>query len=162
MNYSRPLVKKRMSKRIEIERPTGKTGVAFGLIESRQGGKVKVVDHNLSQDEIHFRYYLGESRKGRFKPLIDRDIAFHQWFEFIDASCDRFEIYYTEQALSSTNQVLITDSAVKKRVVRLDQTSDEAMVYLRVTSPTRIEYVVADTDDIEKGVYLGDIQFLEL
>ena len=150
------------SKENRIECPTGKTGVAFGLIESRAGGKVKVVDHNLSENEIHFRYYLGENRKGRFKPLIDREVAFHQWFEFIDASYDRFEIYYTEQALSSTNQVLITDSAVKKRVVRLAQTNDEAMVYLRITSPTRIEYVVADTDDIKKDIYLSEIQSLEL
>ena len=28
-------------------KPTGKTGVAFGLIESREGGKIKVIDHNM-------------------------------------------------------------------------------------------------------------------
>ena len=145
-----------------IERPTGKTGVAFGLIESREGGKVKVIDHNLAQDEIHFRYYLGENRKGRFKPVIDREVAFNQWFEFIDAGYERFEIYYTEQAASSTNRMAITDSAVKKRVVRLNQTSDDAMVYLRVVSPTRIEYVAAEPDGLEQEVYLDDIQFLEL
>ena len=145
-----------------IDRPNGKTGVAFGLIGSRQGGKVKVVDHNVNDDEIRFRYYLGEDRKGRFKPVIDREVAFNKWFEFIDASCDRFEIYYTEQALSSTNQVPVTDSAVKKRAVRLAETNDDAMVYLRVISPTRIEYVVADADGIEQEEYLGEVEFLEL
>ncbi|MCO7034667.1 molecular chaperone DnaK, partial [Vibrio paracholerae] len=29
-----------------VEKPTGKTGVAFGLITSREGGRIKVVDHN--------------------------------------------------------------------------------------------------------------------
>ena len=157
-----PLGSKEGSKERGIDRPNGKTGVAFGLIGSRQGGKVKVVDHNVSDDEIRFRYYLGEDRKGRFKPVIDREVAFNQWFEFIDASCDRFEIYYTEQALSSTNQVLITDSAVKKRAVRLAQTDDDAMVYLRVISPTRIEYVVACADGIGQEEYLTEVEFLEL
>ena len=157
-----PLGSQEGSKERDIDRPNGKTGVAFGLIGSRQGGKVKVVDHNVSDDEIRFRYYLGEDRKGRFKPVIDREVAFNQWFEFIDASCDRFEIYYTEQALSSTNQVPVTDSAVKKRAVRLAQTDDDAMVYLRVVSPTRIEYVVAYADSIGQEEYLTEVAFLEL
>ena len=157
-----PLGSQEGSKERDIDRPNGKTGVAFGLIGSRQGGKVKVVDHNVSDDEIRFRYYLGEDRKGRFKPVIDREVAFNQWFEFIDASCDRFEIYYTEQALSSTNQVPVTDSAVKKRAVRLAQTDDDAMVYLRVVSPTRIEYVVAYADGIGQEEYLTEVAFLEL
>lgn len=157
-----PLGGKDSSKEKRIDRPNGKTGVAFGLIESRAGGKVKVVDHNVTQDEIQFRFYLGENRKGRFKTVIDRGVPFNQWFEFIDASSDRFEIFYTEQPLSSTNQVPITDSAVKKRAVRLAETSDDGMVYLRVVSPTRIEYVVAKPEELERGVYLQDIQFLEL
>ncbi|GAK18667.1 hypothetical protein JCM19053_3571 [Vibrio sp. JCM 19053] len=51
----------------DVEKPTGKTGVAFGLIESRDGGSVKVVDHNIADEDVRFKYYLGESRKKKIQ-----------------------------------------------------------------------------------------------
>lgn len=53
----------------DVEKPTGKTGVAFGLIESRDGGSVKVVDHNIADEDVRFKYYLGESRKKKNSSL---------------------------------------------------------------------------------------------
>ncbi|WP_205619480.1 hypothetical protein [Ferrimonas senticii] len=145
----------------DIERPTGKTGVAFGLIESRQGGRIKVVDHNVQDDEIRFRYYLGENRRGQFKALINRETAFGQWIDFIDAGYHKFEIYYTEQPLSSTNQLPINDSSVKKQVVRIDHINENALVYLRIVSPTAIEWVVASEDGIAAERYLTEPQRVE-
>ncbi|GAB3530085.1 Hsp70 family protein [Photobacterium alginatilyticum] len=146
----------------DVEKPTGKTGVAFGLIESREGGSILVVDHNVEDDDIRFKYYLGENRKNCFKPLIDREIVFSQWVEFIDAGYQKFEIFYTEQPCSSTGKVPVSDSSIKKRVVKLDLTDDEAMVYLRVVSPTQIEYVVAHENAISNEVYLNNIQSIDL
>lgn len=48
------------------EQPNGKTGVAFGLIETRAGGRILVKDHNVQQD-IRFKYYLGINRRKKFK-----------------------------------------------------------------------------------------------
>lgn len=98
----------------DVEKPTGKTGVAFGLIESRDGGSVKVVDHNIADEDVRFKYYLGESRKKKFKPLIDREMKLNQWYDFIDAYYDTFEIFFTEQPSSSTGQMSIGDSSIKK------------------------------------------------
>ncbi|MBB1365415.1 molecular chaperone DnaK [Pseudoalteromonas sp. SR44-5] len=146
----------------DVEKPTGKTGVAFGLIESREGGRIKVIDHNITEDEIRFKYYLGESRKNQFKAIVDREIKFNQWFEFIDASVAKFEVFYTEQPRASTGKMSINDSAVKKVGKKLDVTDDDAMVYLRVISPTQIEYVVAYEDAIANDDYLNEIQLIEL
>jgi hypothetical protein len=146
----------------DVEKPTGKTGVAFGLIESREGGSVKVVDHNISDQDVRFKYYLGESRKKKFKPLIDREVKFNQWDDFIDAYYDTFEIFFTDQPSSSTGQVSIGDSSIKKKVVKLDVTDEDALVYIRVVSPTAIEYVVANEDDIANEQYLNDIKRIEL
>jgi hypothetical protein len=146
----------------DVEKPTGKTGVAFGLIESREGGSVKVVDHNISDQDVRFKYYLGESRKKKFKPLIDREVKFNQWNDFIDAYYDTFEIFFTDQPSSSTGQVSIGDSSIKKKVVKLDVTDEDALVYIRVVSPTAIEYVVANEDDIANEQYLNDIKRIEL
>ena len=146
----------------DVEKPTGKTGVAFGLIESREGGSIKVVDHNIAEDDIRFKFYLGESRKNQFKPIVDREIKFNQWVEFIDASVAKFEVFYTEQPSASTGKMSIHDSAVKKVGKKLDMIDDDAMVYLRIVSPTQIEYVVAHEHAIDNENYLTEIQSIEL
>ncbi|MBE8233411.1 MAG: molecular chaperone DnaK, partial [Endozoicomonadaceae bacterium] len=146
----------------DVEKPTGKTGVAFGLIESREGGSIMVIDHNVEANDIRFKYYLGENRKRCFKAVIDREIAFNQWIEFIDAGYEKFEIFYTEQPYLSTGKVAIDDSSINKIVVKLDMTDDEAMVYIRAVSPTKIEYVIANEDAINTETYLNNIQSIEL
>ncbi|HIF9072560.1 molecular chaperone DnaK [Photobacterium damselae] len=146
----------------DVEKPTGKTGVAFGLIESREGGSVKVVDHNIADEDVRFKYYLGESRKKKFKPLIDREVKFNEWNDFIDANYDTFEIFLTDQPSSSTGQISIGDSSIKKKVVKLDVTDEDALVYIRVVSPTAIEYVVAHEEGIANEQYLNDIKRIEL
>ena len=47
--------------------PTGKTGVAFGLVQSRKGGSIKVIDRDMVNDESKFKYFLGMGKKGKFK-----------------------------------------------------------------------------------------------
>lgn len=145
-----------------VEKPTAKTGVAFGLIDTREGGRIKVVDHNIGDGDIRFKYYLGEERKKKFKPLISREAEFNKWVDFTYADYQKFEIFFTEQPNSSTGQVSIGDSSIKKKVIKLDMTDEDALIYLRVVSPTAIEYVIANEADIDKDVYLNEIQRIEL
>ncbi len=146
----------------DVEKPTGKTGVAFGLIESRKGGRIKVIDHNVSENDIRFKFYLGENRKGKFKAVLDREAAYQEWVAYIDASeCD-FEFFYTDQPSASTGSMAIYDSTIKKKSIKLDMTDDEAMVYLRVVSPAKIEYVVAHEEHIKQAQYLSEIKAVEL
>ncbi|OCH16460.1 molecular chaperone DnaK [Aliivibrio sp. 1S165] len=146
----------------DVEKPTGKTGVAFGLVESRKGGSIKVIDNNVEDNDIRFKFYLGESRKKCFNSLIDRETPFGQWVDFIDASDDVFELYYTEQPAVSTSKISITDSSIKKKIIKLDVIDEEAMVYVRIISPTEVEYVIAYEDDIENNQYLNNINTITL
>lgn len=146
-----------------LEKPTGKTGVAFGLIETRKGGDILVIDHNIKESEnISFKYYLGESRKKKFKVIIDRDMEQNKWIEFIDASVDNFELYYSSQSIVSTNKTAISDSSIKKMILKLDTVDEEALVYIKVVSPSSFEYVVAMEADIENDVYLGEVTTIEI
>ncbi|EKO3584746.1 molecular chaperone DnaK [Vibrio metschnikovii] len=145
-----------------VEKPTGKTGVAFGLITSREGGRIKVVDHNLGEQDIRFKYYLGDARKGQFKPLIDREVTFNQWVEFTYADYQKFEIYYTDHPSCTTGQMAINDASIKKKTVKLDFTDQHASVYLRVISPTEIEYVIALPEQVTSNNYLSSIQSIQL
>ena len=148
-------------KRDSLEAPTGKTGVAYGLIESRQGSKIKVVDHNV-EDDITFKYYLGEQKKKKFNLVIDREGEYHQWTNFIDAGEKMFEVFYTEQPNASTNKMLINDNGIKRERVKIDEVDKDALVYIRKVSPTAIEYVVAYEAEIANNNYLGEIKRIEL
>ena len=141
----------------EIERPNCKTGVAFGLLKSRVGGRIKVVDKNLSDNEISFKYYLGYPIKGKFFVEIDRNSEYDKWYKFIDASFDTFELYYTSLPNAMTSKVNIEE--VQRKMYTIDVTSDDedVNVYIRFVDPSTIEYVVAKDSEIEKGNYLSNI-----
>ena len=146
-----------------LEKPTGKTGVAFGLIETREGGDTLVIDHNTRENEdIAFKYYLGESRKKKFKSIIGRESRYNEWIEFIDASRESFELYISSQSLVSNNKTPIDDNGIKKRILKIDIVDEDAFVYIRVVSPNEIEYVVATEDGIAQEHYLGEIQKISL
>ncbi|RUM70123.1 MAG: molecular chaperone DnaK [Sulfurovum sp.] len=139
-----------------LNQPTGKTGVAFGLIESREGGKILVIDHNIKEN-INFKYYLGESRRKKFKVVLDREQEYNEWVEFIDATQETFEVYYSSQPLVSTNKIAIDDNSIKKRILKIDKIDDEAFIYLRIITPTTFEYVVAHEDQIASSTYLQNV-----
>lgn len=141
----------------EIERPNCKTGVAFGLLKSRVGGRIKVVDKNLSDNEISFKYYLGYPIKGKFFVEIDRNSEYDKWYKFIDASFDTFELYYTSLPNAMTSKVNIEE--VQRKMYTIDVTSDDedVNVYIRFVDPSTIEYVVAKDSEIEKENYLSNI-----
>ena len=142
----------------DFEKPNGKTGVAFGLIETRKGANIYIIDHNIEEtnSEIHFKYYLGRNKKKKFKVVIDRETSYNEWIPFIDASVDTFEIYYSSQSIVTTNKISITDESIKKLILKIDKTDDEADIYIRLISPNEFEYAVAK--DIKKERFLTDIK----
>ena len=144
-------------KDIDITKPTGKTGVAFGLIECRKGGRIKVVSKN---DEIEFKYYIGHDEFGKFCVDIGREVKYNEWQLFIDASEDEFEFYYTNLPEAITNNLSI--DGLKRKNIILPIEDEEANVYMRSVSPSCIEYVVGKEEDIKNEKYMTDIEKIEL
>ncbi|MFI3210502.1 MAG: hypothetical protein R3Y64_05570 [Peptostreptococcaceae bacterium] len=129
--------------RNDKKRPTGKTGVAFGLVEGRQGGKIKVVNSNNTEtNETKFRYYVGESKKKCLKPILSPDSTYGEWEELIDASENYFEFYYTTLPEASTKKLDISETT--KISCKLSETFDDEdiMIYIRACEPSAIEYAV--------------------
>ncbi len=142
----------------DLEKPTGKTGVAFGLVETREGGDILVIDHNIKENrDISFKYYIGESRKKKFKVIINRDEEYGKWVDFVDASRGSFELYFSSQSIVSSNKVSIDDSGIKKMILKIDVVDEDALVYIRIVSPSEIEYVVANEGEIANEQYLGKV-----
>ncbi len=134
----------------DFNKPNGKTGVAFGLIETRAGGRILVIDKNIKDDNISFKYYLGINKRRKFRVVIDRDSNYNQWIEFVDASQESFEVYYTSSPLANKNSLPIKDSSIKKVRSNISKVDEDLSVFIRLTDSTTFEYGVGSgVDDVE-------------
>ncbi|MGL4876082.1 MAG: hypothetical protein ACRC30_15695 [Clostridium sp.] len=145
----------------ELEKPNGKTGVAFGLIECRKGGKIRVINHNANEEgEAKFKYYIGESKKKKLKTYITPKNEYNQWIPFIDAGEDTFELFYTMLPEAEHNDLDIKET--KKMKVVIENVDEEAEVFIRAISPTKIEYAVGMEDEINDEKYIQKPKVIEL
>ena len=125
----------------ELDAPTGKTGVAYGLIAGRSSGKIKVISEISSDEETKFRYNLGKEKRNKFQEIINRNaVEYGKWEWFIDAS-DDFEIYYT--TLPSASKMLVNDIGIYNKSCKLSVTDENADIYIRAVSPDELEYAVS-------------------
>lgn len=127
--------------------PTGKTGVAFGLVEGRQGGRIKVI---ADEKEAAFSYYIGINKRKKFKTILSREEEYHQWHRFITAKNDTFEIYYTDLPEATTNELSIIN--ISKKILTNEFADENKSIFIRFVKPNVIEYAVSfDKESIDEG-----------
>lgn len=129
----------------DITAPTGKTGVAYGLITGREGGKIKVISEIKADEQTKFRFNIGIEKRGKFKMVLDRTlVAYGQWVCLTDASVEDFEIYYT--SLPNAAKMSIDETGIYNKRCRLPYTSDNADVFIRCVedAPEDIEYCISE------------------
>jgi Molecular chaperone len=152
-------------RRIEVDednitRPTGKTGVAFGLIDGRPGSRIKVISEKKVDEEIKFNYYIGQNSKKLFKVIMDKNIQYNEWIRFRHAKVSEFELYYTNLPEATTNKLSINE--VSKKMCRTSITDENAAIYIRAVEPSVIEYTVATEEGIKNKEYMVDAIKVEL
>lgn len=130
--------------RDNITAPTGKTGVAYGLIEGREGGKIKVISEIKADAQTKFRFNIGTEKRGKFRMVLDRTLVnYGQWICLIDAGSEDFEIYFTSQPNAANMKV--SETGIYNKRCRLPYVDEEADVYIRCVedSPEDIEYCIS-------------------
>lgn len=145
----------------DITAPTGKTGVAYGLIAGREGGKIKVISEVKADAQAKFRYNIGVEKRGKFKMVLDRTLVdYGQWVLLTDAGVEDFEIYYTSQPNAA--KMAISETGIYKKRCRLPYVDEDADVYIRCVedSPEELEYCISKdepNDDAEgTRIHLGE------
>ncbi len=126
--------------RTDLSAPTGKTGVAFGLLLSRAGGLVQTKHITPDAGKTPFSCYVGRNKKRKFKTVIDRNAKFNVWFPFIDAG-DSFDIFYTTEPEAVSNQMSIQKA--KRITVNIDEPDADKTVFIRAVKSNVIEYQIA-------------------
>lgn len=141
-----------------IRKVTGKTGVAFGLLKCRPGGKIQIIRNVKENGQIPFKYYIGYEKKARFRVISDTTINYGEWIEFDEAfnGCAEdkmadIELYYSSSPEVTTNKVDIGRTQVARRRV---PNKEGAWIYYRAVKPSVIEYTAAYRDKLKAGELL--------
>ena len=137
----------------DFERPTGKTGVAFGLIQCRDGGSVERISSADTSSEIPFQFFIGWKTKRKFEIFRGNNKPtkylgrpdYNEWYQFIEADASTFYLYYT-----TLPECVNGNAAVKRLKCTIDVVDENANVYIRATGPHTIQYTVSSGDDVEK------------
>ncbi|ATV64710.1 acetate and sugar kinases/Hsc70/actin family protein [Fusobacterium pseudoperiodonticum] len=143
-----------------------KTGTAIGLLESRKGGKFKIIakDEETNDNEINFRYYVGYLKNSKFKPVLDYKVGYDNWVKFLDASDIETEIYYTHQANSIEGGISGDNSNLDRKIITIskDYQDEDTYIFIRATKPDIIEYCVSTEKKIKKNEFIEEAQELKL
>ena len=134
----------------DMTKPTGKTGVAYGLLESTADSNIKVINRDENHNnEINFKYYVGNEKKKKLKPVLNPSVEYDTFNLFSYIKSDVFNIYYTTLPEASEEKMPIEN--VKRVRVSLNKEYDsETMIYIKAVGADTIEYVVTEKDINEK------------
>ena len=143
-----------------------KTGTAIGLLESRKGGRFKIIakDEETNDNEINFRYYVGYLKDRKFVEVLDYKVGYENWIKFLDASEIETEIYYTHQANSIKGELSGENNYLKRKIITIskDYQDEDTYIFIRATTPNVIEYCVSTEKKIKKNEFIEEAQKLEL
>ena len=126
-----------------------KTGVAFGLVELREGnGEVEYIPfRNIAKnEEINFKYCLGYSKKRRFIPVINFNTKYNEWIKYDDVEDEKIiEVLYSGNTRAEGKEFPASECS---RIRILVQDDDKGSLFIRLKNPSTIEYVICE--DVEK------------
>lgn len=141
------------------QKATGKTGVAFGLLRSRMGGRdVRIKGVKM---EAPFPFYLGEiDDEEHFHVLIGVDVPYNIWVPFTFADVPRFELYYSKEARAITGSMSRSDvNVIRCRLSDADiepyMDDDDAHIFIRKVKPDTIEYAAGKDSDFATDTFKG-------
>ena len=128
----------------DVELPTGKTGVAFGLLMARDSDDVKVIN----KDDNSFQYFVGEKSKKYFRPILKPGCDLGEWMPMEKtAHSATIEIYYTKLADAEDGKMPIGEASTIHVDNPLDEPDDDKSVFIRASDPKNIELVIGDEED---------------
>ena len=144
--------------------PTAKTGVAFGLIYSRNSGRIKVTSRDEKanmNNEVNFKFYVGNNRRNKFNCIISLNSNYNEYKFFGIVKSDIFELYYSTSPEAQTNEMKSSEAKIKRINLKKDYDEEERYrIYLKANEADKLVYaIVKEEKDIEtkKFVEEGEI-----
>lgn len=134
--------------------PTGKTGVALGLLDLCDGGVIKVINRSAPEagGEAPFAHFVGRIQLQRFRPGLVQGAAYGHWVELGPQRDKVFHLRHTTSPFAHTGEMPSDQPGLYAR--RLDFDGDIAghRVYARPLGPDTVEICTAQSiGDAEAG-----------
>ena len=130
--------------------PTGKTGVAYGLLIDR----VDVKTVSATEDgEVGFLFYLGKSQRGKFVPVLEKGCSFGEWKKIykVKEDIEEYSFLYT-----LSTDVLSGNMDCREAMIRyicIDEPEEDSLLYIRAVNKNTIEWrVVKDEKELAEDV----------
>lgn len=147
-----------------VYQPTGKTGVALGLLHLCPGGVIKVINRSAqeSEGEAPFAHYVGRIRQGKFHVGINQGERYGQWRELGVPRERVFKLIHSQSPKAHTGEMSAGEPDLHQTLLRLAGDTDGQKVFARAIGPAEIEICTAlSTVAIESGDY-DNVQALKL
>ena len=134
--------------------PNAKTGVAYGLIYSRDSGNIKVVNRDEKENignEINFKFYVGNNKRGKFNCILSPNSIYKKFESFGIVKSDIFEFYYSTSPEANTNEMSISETKIKRINLKDEyKLEDRYRIYLKTIGADTLEYsIVEKEEDLE-------------
>ena len=164
-NINYPIEINKNKRDLEIN---AKTGTAIGLLESRKGGRFKIISRNeiRNNDEIDFQFFVGYLKNKKFKVALDSTDGYENWKKFSDASVKENEIYYIPLANSIEGELSSDSSYLKRKIIKLEkeylELEDPKYIYIQAYKIDKVRYCVSTDKKIRKSEYVEEPKELDL
>ena len=141
--------------------PTAKTGVAFGLIYSRNSGRIKVTSRDEKanmNNEVNFKFYVGNNRRNKFNCIISPNSNYDEYKFFGIVKSDIFELYYSTSPEAQTNEMKSSEAKIKRVNLKKDyDEEDRYRIYLKADESDKLVYaIVKEEKDIETKKFVEE------
>ena len=141
--------------------PTAKTGVAFGLIYSRNSGRIKVTSRDEKanvNNEVNFKFYVGNNRRNKFNCIISPKSNYDEYKFFGIVKSDIFELYYSTSPEAQTNEMKSSEAKIKRVNLKKDYDEEERYrIYLKANKSDKLAYaIVKEEKDIETKNFIEE------
>ena len=143
---------------IELEaekiRPTGKTGVAYGILDTIADRRIKVInldeENNIGRKQ-NFRFFVGDEKDSKLSVVLHPITPYEVYIKLGECKSDLYTIFYTTLPEAITDKMDI--EKVKFKRVKLNMSYPGAAIYIKSVDTDRVAYAVTN-EGIEEKNYL--------
>ncbi len=148
----------------DVNRPTGKTGVALGLLKLCPGSSTLVVNHAAQNaiGDAPFQHYVGRIRQTKFQVSLHQGDTYHQWIELGPVRERVFNLYHSQSPCAYTGEMKLGNPELIHKRQDFAGDTEGMLVFARPVKPNEVELCTAATLQAAAQGQIGNSRVLKL
>jgi hypothetical protein len=148
----------------DVYRPTGKTGVALGLLLLCPGSSTLVINHTIrnSIGDASFLHYIGRIRMGKFHVCLPQGAPYQQWVELGPVRERVFYLVHSQESRAHLGEMKEGESGLQQMRIDLAGSTTGLRVYGRAVSPHEIDLCTAVSAEAAENGQMENLRRIKL